>query len=410
LKAAERREAEKVPDDGSKAESRKAARQLARAVFESELALRVEAAVATDQPFVERLVRFWSNHFTVSKQQSNIAHLIGAFEREAIRPHVAGRFEDLLLAVVRHPAMLMYLDNHQSVGPASKVGIECEVGMNENLAREILELHTLGVNGGYSQADIIALAQMLTGWGVLLRPAPTAGEARPDDTAYRFAGARHQPGPQRLLGRDFDAKDARQAEDALRFVARQPATARFVCGKLARHFVADTPSAKLVDALSAVFVESGGDLRRVVAALLAHPESWASPPSKLRTPEEWLIAVGRALGPAFNSTQSGRFEGPGAAWVYAQDWIGQPAFNAPSPAGWPDTQEAWSSPEQLLRRISMAEQIGRRATRYITDVNAWLAGVLGAAAPAALTEAVAGAPNAAVAIALVFSSPTFLRR
>ncbi len=364
-----------------------------REVFAEEAGARVQAAIASPVPFRERLVHFWSNHFTVSALRPVVAGLAGAFEREAIRPHLLGRFEDMLIAVARHPAMLFYLDNAVSIGPDSLAGRFSGRGLNENLAREILELHTLGVEGGYGQADVTALAALLTGWSV----AQPERDSRPG--SFRFNYRAHQPGEKVLLGRRFGEGGMSEGEAALRFLARHPATARHLATKLARHFVADEPPAAAVDRLANVYLESGGDLRAMTLAVVDLPEAWAAANSKVRSPQDFLVAALRAVAVVPERK----------ALIGSLRELGQVPYAARSPAGWPDVAAAWVGPEAMLRRIEWARVLAERlaAPRRPDEVADH---ALGEAAGAATRRAIAAAPDAREGMALLFASPQFQRR
>ena len=239
---------------------------------------RFEAAVSSDRSFVERLVQFWSNHFAVSVDKVAVLGLAGAMEREAIRPHVLGRFPDMLKAVEQHPAMLIFLDNQASIGPgsafaqlASRRGNRRAIGLNENLGREILELHTLGVDGGYTQQDVTTLAMIITGWSV----GGNAGALRGGEPGrFVFREALHEPGAKSVLGRRYAEEGLAQGERVLRDLALHPRTARHLATQLARHFIADEPPAAVVDRLSRAYLDSEGDLPSMYRVLLAAPESW----------------------------------------------------------------------------------------------------------------------------------------
>src|SRR6195952_4118570 len=233
--------AEGVPDPG-------------RAIYLEEARVRTAAALGAEIGFVERLVWFWSNHFCVSANQ--IRSMSGAYEREAIRPNVLGGFTDLLLAAEGHPAMLVYLDQTVSMGPNSVAGINRTRGLNENLAREILELHTLGVRSGYTQEDVIGFANVLTGW-TLVPP----GDNPEHGGEFIFNPRLHEPGAQKVLGKSYDDETAEQGRAMLRDLAANPATATHVASKLVRHFIADTPPPALVERMTKVFVDTGGDLK-----------------------------------------------------------------------------------------------------------------------------------------------------
>ncbi|MBL8157578.1 MAG: DUF1800 domain-containing protein, partial [Anaerolineae bacterium] len=228
-------------------------------------------------PFLERLVWFWSNHFTISVLKQRMIFVAGGYEREAIRPNVLGRFEDLLIATVRHPAMLLYLDNAFSIGPDSPAGRFTGRGLNENHAREILELHTLGVNGGYTQTDVIELARVLTGWSV-------DRQGTDNDNGFKFFPNRHQPGTKTLLGKTYAEAGEAEGRQALIELARHPSTARHIATKLARHFIADEPPPQAVARLERVFRDTGGDLKAMAIAIVDEPAAWQPSLTKMRTP------------------------------------------------------------------------------------------------------------------------------
>src|SRR3954447_14780463 len=262
--------------------------------FRAEALARLQRATLVECGFTERLVVFWSNHFCISASKGELARIwAGAFEREAIRPHVLGRFADMLKAVEQHPAMLFFLDNQQSLGPDSRAGQNRKRGLNENLAREIMELHTLGVGGGYSQEDVTTLARIITGWSFAGREGRLGTPG-----SFVFNANAHQPGAQRLLGKTYENTGVAQGEAALADLARHPSTATFIATKFARHFVADDPPPALVARLSDVFGKSGGDLKALAMALLDSEEAWRTPMTKLRSPYEFLVAIGRLLGRA----------------------------------------------------------------------------------------------------------------
>jgi uncharacterized protein (DUF1800 family) len=369
-----------------------AVRERRRAAYLQETGLRTLAMVRSDTPFLDRLVAFWSNHFTVSVQRPVVLPVAGAFEREAIRPHVLGRFGDMLLAATRHPAMLLYLDNAVSAGPNSRFGQRRGKGLNENLAREILELHTLGVDGGYTQQDVTRFAAILTGWSVA-----RVGDA--DSGSFLFRPAMHEPGDKLLLGRRYAEDGAAEAEAALAALAAHPATARHIATKLVRHFVADDPPAGAVERLARTFTTSGGDLRAVSAALIALPEAWAQPWPKIRSPQDFVVAACRATGA----------EPEPERLVRSLVRLGQAPFAAPSPAGWPDRADQWIGPEAVLRRIDWATGFAAAAG---TDPNPLrLADALyGDALSPTTREAVARAPSAEDGLTLLLAAPEFQRR
>ena len=269
-----------------------------------EMAARGRLAATTPAAFRERWTLFWSNHFTVSATKGAVAPIAGSFEREAIRPHVFGRFEDLLLASSQHPAMLLYLDQAASVGPNSRAaqaaaGRGRQVGLNENLAREIMELHTVGVTGGYSQADVTEFARALTGWSVgrANANAPARPQAQAEQPgAFLFREAAHEPGGRHVLGRAYDQDGYAQGRAVLTDLAASPATARHVARKIAIHFVADDPPPALVSRLEHSFTSSGGRLDKLAATLIDSPEAWTPQAAKFKTPYEFLVSTWRVSG------------------------------------------------------------------------------------------------------------------
>jgi len=348
--------------------------------------------ITADDSFRERLVLFWANHFTVSRRNGNCGPLIGAFVREAIRPNVNGDFGTLLLAVMRHPAMLMYLNNEQSIGPHSPAGLRMHKGLNENLGRECMELHTLSPAAGYSQADVTAMATILTGWSVK-RQEPGAG--------FLFRPGAHEPGPKVLMGRTFPGGE-QGGIDALAFLASHPATANHIASKLARHFVADNPPPALVAELADRFMATNGNLPEVTRLLIESPAAW-QPPSqrlaKLRTPIDFVCATLRAINPRPDKLTM-------TAPVLAR--LGQPMWAAPSPKGWSDFAEDWSDPALLLRRVEFGFQAGGLAGNQ--DVAALTDVALGPYVTKPVRSAIANAGSRREALALLFSSPDFWRR
>jgi uncharacterized protein (DUF1800 family) len=342
----------------------------------------------TEAPFLERWAMFWANHLTVSQRSGNIGALAADYYLSAIRPHVLGPFGDLLLAAVRHPAMLRYLDNAGSVGPNSRAGRMRNRGLNENLAREVLELHTLSPAAGYTQEDVTSFARVLTGW--------SAGN--PGPSAFVFRAAAHEPGEKALLGRRFPEGEAGGVE-ALRFLAAHPATARFLALKLARHFVADDPPPAAVEAIVTSLTATGCDLGAAARTIVALPAAWANPLGKLRTPSDLVIATLRALGPGPNPERR----------VRAFFALGQGLFTAPAPNGWPETAEAWTAPEAVMRRI---EWTGAVATSLPDppDPRALLEATLGPLASAQTRSAVAGAASRREGVMVLLASPAFQRR
>lgn len=366
---------------------------LPQKLFRADALARFQRVARAEVGFAERLVHFWSNHFCVSAAKGPLARAIaGCFEREAIRPHVLGRFGDMLKAVESHPAMLIYLDNAQSFGPGSIAGKNRKRGLNENLAREILELHTLGVAGGYTQADVTALARIITGW-TFVGPEGRLGEP---GTFVFFPNA-HEPGDHTLLGKVYKAGGVEQGEAALADLARHPATARHIAAKLARHFVADDPPPSLVQRLAEVFERTGGDLKAVAVALVDADEAWATPLAKMRTPEQFLLAAVRAV--------DRMPEDPGAL-LGPLNVMGMPLWQPPGPNGWPDTVSAWASPKGMKARLDVSAAIAGRLKDLINPSDL-VETIAGESASRETRQAIARAESRQQGLALLLMSPEF---
>jgi uncharacterized protein (DUF1800 family) len=372
--------------------AKRAFEERTKSVYLAEIAARLGAAIASETPLLERLTQFWSNHFTVSILRPMLRGFAASFEREAIRPHVTGRFSDMLLAVTRHPAMLLYLDNAISIGPQSRAGQRRDKGLNENLGRELLELHTLGVDGGYTQADVEALARIITGWSV-------ARLADPDPGTFRFRPQIHEPGAKRLLGKSYGDAGYAEGEAALIDLAHHPATARHVAAKLARHFIADDPPKDSVERIARVFSDSGGDLRQVTAAVVKEDAAWRTPFAKIRRPDDLVIAACRVTG----------FTPRPEMLVGSLRILDQMPFFAPSPAGWPDTAAAWVSPEAVLHRAQWCERYAERVPDP-PDPLALAEQAFGETLPEETTQAIRRAPTRRAGLALLLASPQFQRR
>ncbi len=373
-----------------------------REVYLGAVGARTQAALASETPFVERLVHFWSNHFAVSVDKLAVLGFAGAFEFEAIRPHVLGRFSDMLNAVERHPAMLLYLDQAESIGPDSLLAQRAgargrERGLNENLAREILELHTLGVRTGYSQVDVTEFARALTGWtvgGLAKQPL-----LRGPGPGYWFAAPIHQPGSRTIMGKRYAQQGEAQAQAVLDDLARHPATARHIATKLARHFAADDPPPALVNRLEQDFLRTGGDLKSLCQVLIAAPEVWNGAP-KVRTPWDWTLAVLRATGIR-------ALPGKTAAGTFQQ--LGQAIWKPGSPAGFDDTAPSWAGPDALYRRVEVAQRVAERTAAGI-DARARAGQLFGGSLSDASRTAISRAESGPQALALLLASPEMMRR
>jgi uncharacterized protein (DUF1800 family) len=367
-----------------------------RAIYLGEMEARTLAAVHSETPLYERMVAFWSNHFTVSVQRGEVAGLCGPFEREAIRPHVTGSFGAMLNAVMRHPAMLTYLDNARSIGPDSFAAWrnpDKHLGINENLGRELLELHTLGVGTGYTQADVIAMARMLTGWTV-------APPNRPDAGDFRFEPRFHEPGDKIFLGATYRESGMGEAQAALETLARHPATAHHLATKIARHFIADDPPPAAVERIASVYLRTGGNLAAVTRAAIESPEAWRDPLAKVKSPQDFLVATLRATG---FTPQDDRM------LVVSLRLMGQGPFAAPSPAGWGDDAQTWLGPDSLMRRIEWSQAVARKIGSAVLALDVAHA-TIGPVASAGTLRGIATAGTPEDRLTMLLASREFQRR
>jgi uncharacterized protein (DUF1800 family) len=307
-------------------------------------AARITRAVASGRQLEEVMVDFWFNHFNVYAQKGAVRWMVPAYEREAIRPHALGRFRDLVLATARHPAMLFYLDNWLSTRADLVVpggpNAGRRMGLNENYARELMELHTLGVDGGYTQADVTEVARAFTGW-TIDRPR--------QDARFVFRPATHDLGDKRVLGRSIRGGGERDGDEVLDLLAAQPATARFIADKLVRRFVADEPPPALVERVAAAYHDTGGDVRAMLRVVFASPEfrAPAAAGAKIKKPSEFVASAVRAVGATTDARGA-------LALARAAAEIGEGFYEAAPPTGYPDRAEAWVNPGTLLARMNFA--------------------------------------------------------
>ena len=390
--------------------------------------LKVRHAVLSPNAFFERLAAFWCDHFAIDARKGGAMRMLASLhEAEAVRPNLAGRFADLLKAAALHPAMLAYLDQTRSVGPNSPVGLKSGRGLNENLARELIELHTMGAGSGYSQKDVRSAAYVLTG---LWYRAPDY------ETVFRQRSA--EPGTYRVLGRTYGGKKRRmeQVHDLLADLAARKETRRHICRKLVVHFIADDPPQAVVDAMVKAWRRSDGRLIEVYRAMLEHPRSFEEEGRKARQPFDFVVSALRALDvpadalglggakkdawkpaadiAALDDVTMMTAEGKPALGanpfsVGAIDRLGQPIWSAPSPAGWEENLSAWITASQLTERIAW---IRRLVARFGGDADprAFLEATMADAARADTIETVSRAPNREVGLAMVLASPEFNRR
>ncbi|AWM02820.1 DUF1800 domain-containing protein [Bradyrhizobium amphicarpaeae] len=370
--------ADAVPDPG-------------RPIYLQEAKLRTEAALAAEIGFAERLVWFWSNHFCISANK--IQSMSGAYEREAVRANALGRFVDLLQAVEGHPAMLFYLDNLESMGANSIAGINRNRGLNENIAREIMELHTLGVRTGYTQDDVISFANVMTGW-TLVPP----GADPQHGGEFTFNPRLHEPGGQNVLGKRYEQEDVEQGRAVLRDLAAHPAAATHVATKLARHFVADEPSPALVEQMTTTFRDTDGDLKQVAIAMVSSDDAWRAPPAKLKRPSEWVVGMVRATG----ITQVDP-----VLYTGGQQLLGEPLWRPSAPKGYPDDEASWI--DGVGRRLDVANNFAERISG-MADPQVIIEDVFASEIAAEVKQAVGRAESRQQALALLFMSADFQRR
>ena len=382
---------------------------------------RFDTAVATNRPFFERLVHFWTNHFVVSGAKPGAITMPPSFERDVIRPNVTGRFIDMLMASSKHPAMLFYLDNFHSIGPNSKVGkdpslrapkqqqdfaIPQVVGLNENLAREIMELQTLGVRSGYTQTDVTNFARVITGWTIAapprVPPLKLMLEGRLNAKGlFEFDDEEHEPGPQTIMGKVYAQTGVDQGEAVLQDLARHPKTAQFISTKLARHFIADDPPPGLVERMANVFLASDGDLAKVCAELVNSAEAFDTDARKFKTPEEYVISAARAL-PALQVD-------PGSL-LRAYGSMGQTPYNPPGPNGWPDVEAEWLGADAVWKRFEWANQAAQTVASATMNPEQLAQDVLGPSLSKSTEQAITRAESPAQGLTLLLASAEFQRR
>ncbi len=395
-------------------ELEKVQRERARTIVQQATQARILRAVLSRRQLQEVMVDFWFNHFNVFAGK-DLDHLwIGDYEWRAIRPFALGRFRDLLFAATKHPAMLVYLDNTLSTAPGSPAARGNRSGLNENFAREVMELHTLGADGGYTQEDVITLARILTGWSINRQDA----REFPDHAAV-FEGARHDFSPKVFLGYTLRSRGKAEGEEALDILAKSPATARHIAFELAQYFVADEPPAPLVERLAVRFLATDGNIREVLSALFASREFWESHNQKYKTPYHFVVSAVRAAGVPVENTRP---------LLDTMSQLGMPLFGCLTPDGYKNTEDAWLSPDATARRINFAAALARGNLSLSSLVTGAAPGpysdpsqppapvkatrleeIFGSSMTSATREAIAEAPPRLRA-ALILGSPDFMRR
>lgn len=385
-------------DNGNESRKYKKLRQELRDLVNEDFRRLLLRPMLSPRGFRERIFAFWLDHFTVAPKQLNSQILLGGYFEDAIRPNLSGRFADLLKAVVTHPSMILFLDQNASVGPNSTGGQRRDRGLNENLAREILELHTLGVDGGYSQDDVRQFAELLTGLTVTQ-----------EGTEFKQGIA--EPGAETILGQTYGGGRA-SLENIFEFLedlAIHPTTARHLANKLAVHFVGPEPNAAYVDAMSDAYLSSGGDLVALYDVLLNHKAAEAPLGQKARTPFEYMVCCLRALETQSDTIQNLNPRELRNGFFTPLVSMGQPPFRPSGPDGWNEALEAWITPPTLATRINWAGALAQNNATHL-DPRRLLETVLGPLAPNDLSFAVAAAETKWEGVALMLISPTFMRR
>jgi uncharacterized protein (DUF1800 family) len=378
-------------------------------VYVAEMIARFKKHLSVDIGFAERLVVFWSNHFAMNAKKANVVRgTIGQWERDVIRPNLFGKFGDMLHGTMKHPAMIAYLDNVESIGPKSETGLRFHVGYNENLARELMELHTLGSDSGYTEQDVTSLALILTGWsyvrGIESDAHRNGGTSR-NRGQFIYRDYWHEPGAISLMGKAYPpGRKGSQAELVLDDLAAHPATAEHIAIKLVRHFITDEPTPAMVEPLKQKFLNTGGDLKAVSLALLELPEAWSTPLDRVRTPYEMLIAQFRALEAPVTENQF-------LPLMTAIESLHQTQWQSPSPAGYSDNSQTWLNPDGMRVRLDVVQRFGRvLAGGYAGDVSRLAKSLFGAALSRQTAERIDGIGDNNNALTILFGSPEFQRR
>jgi uncharacterized protein (DUF1800 family) len=396
------REMKNAMEDGE--DVRKLYANKVRRLYMDQVEARFVNAARTDYPFHERLVHFWANHFAVSADKQPIPAIVGSFEKEVIRANLGGKFSDMLVAVEKHPAMILYLDNQRSIGPNSEFSKRGRrkrknrsIGLNENLAREIFELHTLGVDAGYTQNDVTAFAKVLTGWSLGINEGRYK-HGVPGN--FTFHDPWHEPGSKVIMAQRYNQYGVEQGEAVLKALATHRNTADHIAEKLVRHFVADDPPVAMVEMISQKFQQSGGDLPTVHRALVEAEQPWQNKLSKYKTPEEFMISTYRAFNTEPKNIRT---------LLNSLEQMGQATFKPGSPAGWPDTADYWGGADALYKRIEWAGGAGRFVGKAVNPLKLG-EDVLGAAFGDHTRTAVARAESKAQGTTLLLVSADFQRR
>ena len=377
-------------------EARKKLKQQRKQQHKQEIIDRLIHAFATPTPFYERLVWFVSNVLTISSERPTCVGLIGSFERDVIRKNLSLGYDKILINSAKHPAMLLYLDNINSIGPDSKKGRRRSKGRNENYAREILELHTVGLEAKYTQQDVISLTNILTGWTIAKKKSANRG--------FYFNANTHQPGPQTLLGVKYSQSGVKQGEAALRDLAKHPFTAKNLATKMANHFISENPPVELVDQMAKAYLNNGSSILKMAHAMILSPLSWQPEQQKIKTPIEIVVSTMRLLIPSSKS-----FDTKARKQLLNQcQQMGQRPYAAQSPKGWSDLGMDWLGGEAMLRRLKWAEMMSRKFGKNIDNPTKFAQKHFNLSTRT--KNSIARAPDRETAIGLLLASPEFQRR
>ncbi|NSX56110.1 DUF1800 domain-containing protein [Parasulfitobacter algicola] len=354
--------------------------------------------IGADHGFRERLTWFWGDHFTAEGKNGVTRHMASSYAQGAIRPHVGGYFADMLKAAVTNPFMLQYLDQIQSAGPNSRAAVEKNRGLNENLAREVLELHTLGVNGPYGQADVYDLARIL------------AGLTYSHNDGFRFREFLQEPGEKTVLGKRYGNPSLQDVHAVLDDLAAHPMTARHIARKLAVHFVSDTADAELIDHMSAQYLASDGYLPDVYQAMLIHPAAWATDKPNVKMPFEYIVSALRALGVTSDQIMQAKRKDVRRFVDVPLQVMGQPWEQPGGPDGWPEQDSAWITPQGLAGRIQWAMMVPQLILSDLPDPRDFVLTALGKTAPEQVKFAAASAESQWEGVGVVLASAAFQTR
>ena len=386
-------EMQAMPSESKKTEESKEPKNPHNDFYKALTADALKQTIESENSFNWRCLAFFSNHFSVSAQGQLMTGLAPTLEREAIAPNLYGHFDQLLLAVCQHPAMLIYLNNENSIGPSTRFAKKNR-GLNENLAREILELHTLGVDGGYQQHDVTELAKGITGWSVF-KP------GKDKQQGFIYHKGKHEPGTRTLLGKSYPPQGLAQGKQMLKDIANHPSTARFVSTKIVQSFISDQAPEELVNHLTTQWIKTNGHLKSVFQALINHPLSWQAQQQKYKTPHEYVISTYRAL--AVKKLNIRQVQN-------ALNTLGQRPFKADSPAGYSDQQQDWDGASALMARVNWASQIAAKKQFAKTNINILIENTFSNTLSTHSYQVITRAESRQQALTLLLLSPEFLTR